>query len=131
MLLELDAGSETPLYVQLRNQIVLGIGSGAFALGERLPTVRQLAQDARVNVMTVSKAYQILKREGYIEVDRRHGARVSPSAACSDEFRERVEAELALLVTESSLCGLKKEDFLALCERAYNGLRIRQEGVTA
>lgn len=126
MIVMLDTASDAPLYVQLCNQIILGIGSGALALGERLPTVRQLAQDACVNVMTVSKAYQILKREGYIEIDRRHGARVSLAAAHSGEFRERTEQQLALLAVESALHGLLKEDFLSLCERAYGGLRIRR-----
>lgn len=127
MILTLDTASDTPLYIQLCNQIVLGIGGGAIALGERLPTVRQLAQDACVNVMTVSKAYQILKREGYIEVDRRHGARVSLTAAHSGEFRERTERQLALLATESALHGLPKEEFLSLCERVCGEIRIRRE----
>jgi GntR family transcriptional regulator len=43
MILKLNMSSETPIYVQLRNQIVLGIGRGELQLGEGLPTVRQLA----------------------------------------------------------------------------------------
>lgn len=77
MIIELDMNSSTPIYVQLRNQIVMGIGRGELKLGESLPTVRQLAQDIGVNTMTVNKAYQILKTEGYIKIDRRHGAIVS------------------------------------------------------
>ena len=65
MIIELDMNSSTPIYVQLRNQIVMGIGRGELKLGESLPTVRQLAQDIGVNTMTVNKAYQILKTEGY------------------------------------------------------------------
>ncbi len=45
MIIELDMNSSTPIYVQLRNQIVMGIGRGELKLGESLPTVRQLAQD--------------------------------------------------------------------------------------
>ena len=70
MILKLNMSSETPIYVQLRNQIVLGIGRGELQLGEGLPTVRQLAQDVGVNTMTVNKAYTALKNEGYIEIDR-------------------------------------------------------------
>ena len=69
MIIELDMNSSTPIYVQLRNQIVMGIGRGELKLGESLPTVRQLAQDIGVNTMTVNKAYQILKTEGYIKID--------------------------------------------------------------
>lgn len=61
MIIELDMSSSPPIYVQLRNQIVKGIGKGELKTGEKLPTVRQLASDAGVNTMTVNKAYQILK----------------------------------------------------------------------
>lgn len=61
MIIELDMSISTPIYVQLRNQIVKGIGKGELKTGEKLPTVRQLASDAGVNTMTVNKAYQILK----------------------------------------------------------------------
>lgn len=61
MIIELDMSSSTPIYVQLRNQIVKGIGKGELKTGEKLPTVRQLASDAGANTMTVNKAYQILK----------------------------------------------------------------------
>ena len=43
MIIELDMSSSTPIYVQLRNQIVKGIGKGELKTGEKLPTVRQLA----------------------------------------------------------------------------------------
>ena len=69
MIIELDMNSSIPIYVQLRNQIVMGIGHGELKPGESLPTVRQLAEDAGVNTMTVNKTYQILKTEGYTNID--------------------------------------------------------------
>ena len=57
MIIELNTASDIPIYVQLRNQIVLGIGRGELKSGESLPTVRQMAQDTGINVMTVNKAY--------------------------------------------------------------------------
>ena len=59
MVIELDMESEVPIYVQLRNQIVKGIGSHGKKGRKKLPTVRQLAAEAGVNTMTVNKAYQI------------------------------------------------------------------------
>lgn len=85
--------SEIPIYVQLRNQIVMGIAKGQLRAGESLPTVRRMAADAGINTMTVNKAYQLLKAEGYIEIDRRHGAAVK---------------------------GLPKEDFLSLCSHIFD-----------
>ena len=66
MIIRIDMMSSTPIYVQLRNEIVKGIGRGEFEDGECLPTVRQLASDLGVNNMTVSRAYQLLKAEGLI-----------------------------------------------------------------
>ena len=88
MIIELDMSSSTPIYVQLRNQIVKGIGKGELKTGEKLPTVRQLASDAGVNTMTVNKAYQILKNEGFIRTDRRLGAR-SEERRVGKECRSR------------------------------------------
>ena len=114
MIIELDMNSSTPIYVQLRNQIVMGIGRGELKLGESLPTVRQLAQDIGVNTMTVNKAYQILKTEGYIKIDRRHGAIVSDNIDMDIVFREKLENELELLLAEAAINGMDKNDFLSM-----------------
>ena len=73
MIIKINTKSETSIYLQLRNEIVKGIGKGEFERGESLPTVRQMAMELGVNTMTVSKAYQLLKAEGFIETDRRKG----------------------------------------------------------
>ena len=120
MIIELNSTSDIPIYVQLRNQIVLGIGRGELKVGDSLPTVRQMAEDAGINMMTVNKAYNVLKTEGIIEIDRRHGAVISPKADNRAEYRSKVEAELELLITESTLKGMKKEDFLEQCMKIYD-----------
>lgn len=120
MIIELDMNSSTPIYVQLRNQIVMGIGRGELKLGESLPTVRQLAQDIGVNTMTVNKAYQILKTEGYIKIDRRHGAIVSDNIDMDIVFREKLENELELLLAEAAINGMDKRDFLSMCNEIYS-----------
>lgn len=124
MLLHLDMKSNTPIYVQLRNQIVLGIGKGELKLGEGLPTVRQMAEDIGVNMMTVNKSYTILKNEGYIEIDRRHGAKINPKLDLHGEFKEKVEEELTLLITEASLKGMNRGEFMKLCGKLYDELNI-------
>lgn len=124
MIIELDMNSSTPIYVQLRNQIVMGIGRGELKLGESLPTVRQLAQDIGVNIMTVNKAYQILKTEGYIKIDRRHGAIVSDNIDMDIVFREKLENELELLLAEAAINGMDKNDFLSMCNEIYSKMKV-------
>nr|WP_278678221.1 GntR family transcriptional regulator [Clostridium paraputrificum] len=123
MIINLNMNSDVPIYVQLRNEIVMGIGRGELKRWESLPTVRQMAADIGVNTMTVNKAYKILKDEGYIEIDRRHGAKVNPSINLSFEFKEKLESELELLVAESVLKGISKEEFLNMFNSVFAGMK--------
>lgn len=127
MIIRLDMSGNTPIYVQLRNQIVMGIGRGELKMGENLPTVRQMAADAGVNTMTVNKAYQILKAEGFIEIDRRHGAIVRPTKDGSRQYREKLESELELLSAEACLKGLDKKEFLTICEAMFANMAPESE----
>ena len=77
MRLVFDFESKTPIYQQLRNQIVVGIAEGKLKAGEKLPTIRALADESGINMMTVSKAYQMLNNEGYIVTDRRKGTLIN------------------------------------------------------
>ena len=123
MIIKLDMAGDIPIYLQLRNQIVIGIGRGDLPAGSSLPTVRQLADEIGVNMMTVSKTYTILKNDGYIEVDRRHGAKVNPKPGISTQYRERLEEELSLLIAESGLNGICAEDFMKLCNKIYGKMK--------
>lgn len=117
MLLTFDFGSDTPLYQQLRNQVVVGIAQGKLLPGDKLPTIRGLAEESGINMMTVSKAYQLLKQEGYIITDRRLGAVISPRQAVS--LSDETIHNLRILLSELRLSGLSEEDALKLCQELY------------
>ena len=68
MILEVDFNSEEALYIQLRNQIIVGIATNRLKEGESLPSVRQLAESIGINMHTVNKAYTVLKQEGFVKV---------------------------------------------------------------
>lgn len=124
MLLQLDFSSSLPIYLQIRNQIVLGIAEGRLSNGERLPTIRALADETGINMMTVNKAYQLLKQEGYISSDRRSGAVVVAGGLTGDSISEKLKADLRLLISEAKLKGLSKEAFLNLSGDLYDDLEI-------
>ena len=69
MYIEIDFSSDEALYIQLRNQIILGIATNRFHEGDVLPSVRQLADTIGINMHTVNKAYTVLKQEGYVKVE--------------------------------------------------------------
>lgn len=74
MIIKIDFESEEAIYIQLRNQIIMGIATDRIHEGDSLPSVRQLAENIGINMHTVNKAYTVLKQEGYIKLDRRRGA---------------------------------------------------------
>lgn len=119
MIFSLNMSSETPIYVQLRNQIVLGIGNGELLPLEPLPTVRQLAEDIGINNMTVNKAYQILKSEGYIVIDRRHGAKVAEKQKSDSEFKTALKDKIKLAAAEAKAHGMDFQEYMKFCEEAY------------
>lgn len=80
MIIEIDFNSEEALYMQLRNQIILGIATSRYQEGDALPSVRALAEEIGINMHTVNKAYTVLKQEGFVKVDRRKGAVIALNA---------------------------------------------------
>lgn len=129
MIIRLDMTGEVPIYVQLRNAVVVGIGTGELMPGEGLPTVRQMAEDLGVNTMTVNKAYALLKDQGFIEIDRRHGARVNPQQDKFGLFREKAEERLLVLIAEATARGVEKGEFMELCEKVYGGMCMPTAGL--
>lgn len=118
MILTFDFSSDTPIYMQIRNQIVIGIAEGKLKQGEKLPTVRALAEESGINVMTVSKAYNLLKQEGYITTDRRKGAAVTYKNGIPAVKEETINA-LRLHLSELRLAGMTKQQITDLLETLY------------
>ena len=119
MLLQLDFSIETPIYRQIRDQMVLGIAEGKLSVGEKLPTVRALANEVGVNVMTINKAYQLLKQEGYITADRRGGSVISTGKEVTSA--EKTLEVLRLPAASAKLTGMSRDEWLGLCALAYDG----------
>ena len=122
MLLKLDFSIDTPIYLQIRNQIVIGIANGSLKAGEKLPPIRTLASETGINTMTVNKAYQLLKQEGFIITDRRLGAMVNPERSPNATTSLIEHKELRLLISEFYVNGISKEELLDACSAIYNSL---------
>lgn len=118
MIIEIDFNSDEALYLQLRNQIILGIAEERIREGESLPSVRQLADKIGINMHTVNKAYTVLKQEGFVKVDRRRGAVVSLD---SDKQRalEEMKGELRVLIARGICKDISREDMQGLVDEIY------------
>lgn len=118
MFIEIDFNSEEALYLQLRNQIVLGIATSRFQEGDALPSVRQLADEIGINMHTVNKAYTVLKQEGFVKVDRRKGAVI---ALDIDKLRtlEEMGQELRVIMAKAICKGISREEVHGMIEEIY------------
>lgn len=119
MIIAINEYSDIPIYIQIRNQIVLGISDGRLAPGEQLPTVRALAEEMGINSMTVNKAYQLLKQEGYIYTDRRNGAKVRERMEFNAELTNESKELLQRVISEAKVRGISKEEFYRICEAFF------------
>ncbi len=119
MVIAINEYSDVPIYLQIRNQIVIGISDGRLKPGEQLPTVRGLAEEIGINSMTVNKAYQMLKQEGYIYTDRRNGAKIRERMEFSDELSKESKEMLQRVISEAKIRGMDKESFYKLCEEFF------------
>ncbi len=118
MFIEIDFNSDEAIYMQLRNQIIMGIATSRFQEGDMLPSVRQLADTIGINMHTVNKAYTVLKQEGYVKVDRRKGAMI---AVDIDKMRamEDVREDLLVTLAKASCKNISREEVHALIDEIY------------
>ncbi|MCM1100633.1 MAG: GntR family transcriptional regulator [Clostridium sp.] len=120
MVIEIDFNSDEALYLQLRNQIILGIATSQFREGDALPSVRRLADTIGINMHTVNKAYTVLKQEGYVKVDRRRGAVIALDV---DRIRamEELKRELTVILAKSSCKNISVAEIHDLIDEIYSG----------
>ena len=119
LLIEIDTLKASPIYEQLRDQVVLGIAGNKLAHGEALPSVRRLAADLGINLHTVNKAYTMLCDEGYIVMDRRRGAVVSPALESGAAFIAELSRKLTMAAAEAKCHKIGRDDFIRLCDDCY------------
>ena len=119
MVIEIDFNSQEALYLQLRNQIILGIATARFREGDALPSVRQLADDIGINMHTVNKAYTVLKQEGFVKMDRRKGAVI---ALDMDRLRsvEELDEDLRGILAKGICKGIGREEVHRMVDEIYD-----------
>ena len=118
MYIEIDFNSDEALYLQLRNQIIIGIATSQYQEGDTLPAVRQLADTIGINMHTVNKAYSVLKQEGFVKVDRRKGAVISVDI---DKLQaiEELKKDLQVVLAKSRCKKVSKQEVHALIDEIY------------
>ena len=119
MYLEIDFNSDEAIYMQLRNQIIIGIATSRFHEGDALPSVRQLADTIGINMHTVNKAYSVLRQEGFIKVDRRRGAVIALDIDKLKAIQE-MRDELRVVLAKAKCKQVSREEIHALVDDIYD-----------
>jgi GntR family transcriptional regulator len=119
MYIEIDFNSEEAIYIQLRNQIIMGIATSEIREGESLPSVRQLAERVGINMHTVNKAYSVLKQEGYIQLDRRKGAVIALDMN-KIEAIEKMRAQLRIVLARGLCKNISREEAHELVDEIFD-----------
>ncbi|HIW84770.1 MAG TPA: GntR family transcriptional regulator [Candidatus Dorea gallistercoris] len=122
MIIEIDFNSDEAIYVQLQNQIIMGIATATIHEGDALPSVRQLADMVGINMHTVNKAYSVLKQEGFIQLDRRRGAVIAIDANKAQALLE-MKAQLRILLAKGSCKNISCEEVHELVDEIFDEYR--------
>jgi GntR family transcriptional regulator len=121
----LNPNNGVPLYVQLQQQLQQRILTGQLSRGEQLPSVRDFSAQLGLNPLTVTKVYQILEREGFVETRRGLGTFVShQSPALKVEARRRqIGPAIEQVVAEAMHLGLGEKEIHALVSEKFRQLK--------
>jgi DNA-binding transcriptional regulator YhcF (GntR family) len=119
MIWQIDFESDEAIYMQLLNQIIIGIAADMIHEGDSLPSVRQLADNIGINMHTVNKAYAILRQEGFIKLDRRKGAVIAVDA---DKIRaiQEMRREMSVMLARCICKGVSREEVHDVVDEVYD-----------
>jgi len=119
VLIKIDFNSDEALYMQLRNQIIIGIATSDIHEGDALPSVRQLADNIGINMHTVNKAYSVLKQEGFIRLDRRKGAVIAIDV---DKMKalDEMKGDLLVVLAQGCCKNITRDEVHALVDEIFD-----------
>lgn len=119
ILLTVDSSSETPIYLQIMDQIRARVRDRALTPGAALPPVRRLAGDLEVNPNTVAKAYALLEHEGVLLTRSRRGVFVAEGGPglAADAADRRLEGAIQRVIEEGRSLGLSRSEMLEALTR--------------
>ncbi|MET0018049.1 GntR family transcriptional regulator [Oscillibacter sp.] len=118
--------NDAPIYSQLIEQIKVGIVSGAFPPGERLPSVRDLAVEAGVNPNTMQRALTELERDGLVYSQRTAGRFVTEDRGMIETAKQSLaEYQIQNFLTAMVRLGYEKEEIMTLVRQGNAGEELR------
>jgi DNA-binding transcriptional regulator YhcF (GntR family) len=110
-----DLKSDRPIYLQLIEQIEIKICSGIFEPGSKLPSVRELAQEAAVNPNTMQKALSILEENGLLYTNRTSGRFITEDAKMIQQAKQKLaQDQISEFIEKMKSLGFDKTETLSI-----------------
>ncbi len=121
--------SNLPIYEQIANQIKSMIATGELNAGDALPSMRTLAKDLRISLITTKRAYEELERDGYIESYTGRGSFVLPRNMdlVREETLKKIESSLHEAMTAASMIGLSSDELTDMLKLLYEENNSRKD----
>ncbi|AND85744.1 GntR family transcriptional regulator [Clostridium tyrobutyricum] len=116
--------SRDPIYEQITNQVKDNIVRGTISAGELLPSIRNLAKELKISVITTKRAYEELEREGFIETVPGKGSYVSSQnkELLKEKKMKSIEDKLMEAIEESKIIGLTKSELKEMLDILYDNM---------
>lgn len=123
MNIQINNSSDDPIYLQIKNQIKVQIISGKLKVGEQLPSIRFLAKELRVSMITAKRAFDELELDGFINSVQGKGnfVAVQNKELIREEYLKRIESKLQEVVELSGIAGISNDELLEMLKSYVEG----------
>ena len=123
MNIQINNSSDDPIYLQIKNQIKAQIISGELKVGEQLPSIRFLAKELRVSMITAKRAFDELELDGFINSVQGKGNFVAAQnrELIREEYLKRIESKLQEVVELSEIAGVSNDELVEMFSSYMEG----------
>lgn len=123
MNIQINNSSDDPIYLQIKNQIKAQIISGNLKFGEQLPSIRFLAKELRISMLTAKRAFDELELDGFINSVQGKGNFVAAQnkELIREEYLKRIESKLQELIELSDIADISSDELVAMLKSYVEG----------
>lgn len=115
----IDYRSRTPIYEQIKEQIIMQINNGVFAPDEQLPSIRALSKELNINVNTIKRAFDELEKDAVTYSVPGRGVFVSPDPIGNEKVKASALNDIKAVINSGRLKGVEKTDLINLIDSIY------------
>ena len=123
MNIQINNSSDDPIYLQIKNQIKSQIISGDLQVGDKLPSIRFMAKELRISMITAKRAFDELEAEGFIDSVQGKGNFVARQnkELIREEYLKKIEEKIQDIIEFSDIIGLSKKEIMQMIKSFLEG----------